>query len=87
MNKDLSYIIFSFCGSDQIAVYIKNISEVHVVNTLLFRYRRRAYVTPKSYLSFINGYKEVYTEKLNSINEQAERMQTGKQIHSMCGLK
>uniref|UniRef100_A0A8C0Z8U1 Dynein axonemal heavy chain 8 n=1 Tax=Cyanistes caeruleus TaxID=156563 RepID=A0A8C0Z8U1_CYACU len=41
------------------------------------RYRRRAYVTPKSYLSFINGYKEVYTEKLDSINEQAERMQTG----------
>ncbi|KAL2306085.1 hypothetical protein Nmel_003990 [Mimus melanotis] len=41
------------------------------------RYRRRAYVTPKSYLSFINGYKEVYTEKLRSINEQAERMQTG----------
>lgn len=55
--------------------------------TLWFRYRRRAYVTPKSYLSFINGYKEVYTEKLNSINEQAERMQTGKQMHSMYGLK
>lgn len=48
-----------------------------------FRYRRRTYVTPKSYLSFVNGYKEVYTEKLDSINEQAERMQTGKQIHSM----
>ncbi|NXH84858.1 DYH8 protein, partial [Edolisoma coerulescens] len=41
------------------------------------RYRRRAYVTPKSYLSFINGYKEFYAEKLHSINEQAERMQTG----------
>ncbi|KAJ7419450.1 dynein heavy chain 8, axonemal [Pitangus sulphuratus] len=41
------------------------------------RYRRRAYVTPKSYLSFINGYKEIYTEKLESISEQAERMQTG----------
>ncbi|XP_061847250.1 dynein axonemal heavy chain 8 isoform X2 [Colius striatus] len=41
------------------------------------RYRRRAYVTPKSYLSFINGYKEVYTEKLENINEQAERMQIG----------
>uniref|UniRef100_A0A8B9E3A9 Dynein axonemal heavy chain 8 n=1 Tax=Anser cygnoides TaxID=8845 RepID=A0A8B9E3A9_ANSCY len=41
------------------------------------RYRRRAYVTPKSYLSFINGYKEVYSEKLASINEQAERMQIG----------
>ncbi|KAM6355884.1 LOW QUALITY PROTEIN: dynein axonemal heavy chain 8 [Podargus strigoides] len=43
------------------------------------RYRRRAYVTPKSYLSFINGYKEVYTENLQSINEQAERMKIGKQ--------
>ncbi|XP_068255611.1 dynein axonemal heavy chain 8 [Nyctibius grandis] len=41
------------------------------------RYQRRAYVTPKSYLSFINGYKEVSTEKLESINEQAERMQIG----------
>ncbi|XP_075002904.1 dynein axonemal heavy chain 8 isoform X1 [Calonectris borealis] len=41
------------------------------------RYRRRSYVTPKSYLSFINGYKEIYTEKLESINEQAERMQIG----------
>lgn len=87
INKDLSYIIFSFCGSDQIAVYIKNMYEVDVTNTLLFRYRRRTYVTPKSYLSFINGYKEFYTEKLDSINEQAERMQTGKQIHSMYGLK
>ncbi|XP_010135844.1 PREDICTED: dynein heavy chain 8, axonemal-like, partial [Buceros rhinoceros silvestris] len=41
------------------------------------RYRRKAYVTPKSYLSFINGYKELYTEKLESINEQAQRMQIG----------
>ncbi|NWX18802.1 DYH8 protein, partial [Aegotheles bennettii] len=41
------------------------------------RYRRRTYVTPKSYLSFINGYKDVYTEKLESINKQAERMQIG----------
>ncbi|XP_009944314.1 PREDICTED: dynein heavy chain 8, axonemal, partial [Leptosomus discolor] len=41
------------------------------------RYQRRAYVTPKSYISFINGYKEVYTEKLKSISEQAERMQIG----------
>ncbi|KFQ24224.1 Dynein heavy chain 8, axonemal, partial [Merops nubicus] len=41
------------------------------------RYRRRTYVTPKSYLSFINAYKEVYTDKLKSINEQAERMQIG----------
>ncbi|XP_057271369.1 dynein axonemal heavy chain 8 isoform X1 [Pezoporus wallicus] len=41
------------------------------------RFRRRTYVTPKSYLSFINGYKEIYAEKLKSINEQVERMQIG----------
>ncbi|NXP03754.1 DYH8 protein, partial [Thinocorus orbignyianus] len=41
------------------------------------RYRRRTLVTPKSYLSFINGYKEVYAEQLGIINEQAERMQIG----------
>lgn len=46
---------------------------------LCFRYRRKAYVTPKSYLSFINGYKELYAEKLESINEQAQRMQIGEQ--------
>ncbi|XP_004619390.1 dynein axonemal heavy chain 8 [Sorex araneus] len=41
------------------------------------RYRRRAHVTPKSYLSFINGYKSIYTEKLGFINGQAERMNIG----------
>ncbi|XP_051710736.2 dynein axonemal heavy chain 8 isoform X1 [Oryctolagus cuniculus] len=41
------------------------------------RYRRRAHVTPKSYLSFINGYKNIYTEKLKYIHEQAERMNIG----------
>ncbi|XP_070274744.1 dynein axonemal heavy chain 8 [Myotis yumanensis] len=41
------------------------------------RYRRRAHVTPKSYLSFINGYKNIYTEKVKFINEQAERMNIG----------
>ncbi|XP_070634008.1 dynein axonemal heavy chain 8 isoform X2 [Bos indicus] len=41
------------------------------------RYRRRAHVTPKSYLSFINGYKNIYTEKVKYINEQAERMNIG----------
>ncbi|XP_027732137.1 dynein heavy chain 8, axonemal [Vombatus ursinus] len=41
------------------------------------RYRRRAHVTPKSYLSFVNGYKNIYAEKLKYINEQAERMNIG----------
>ena len=41
------------------------------------RYRRSTHVTPKSYLSFINGYKEVYTTKYKEINELARRMNTG----------
>ncbi|NWQ73189.1 DYH8 protein, partial [Columbina picui] len=41
------------------------------------RYRRRTYVTPKSYLSFVNGYKDVYAENLENINEQADRMKIG----------
>ncbi|MGH0152445.1 UNVERIFIED_CONTAM: hypothetical protein FKN15_022453 [Acipenser sinensis] len=45
--------------------------------TYFQRYRRRAHVTPKSYLSFINGYKTVYAEKHEYINDLAERMNTG----------
>eukprot|EP00118_Oscarella_pearsei_P013119 m.101516 g.101516 ORF g.101516 m.101516 type:complete len:4701 (+) comp37133_c1_seq2:73-14175(+) len=41
------------------------------------RFRRSTHVTPKSYLSFINGYKEVYTSKHKEINELANRMNTG----------
>ncbi|KAJ8009361.1 hypothetical protein DPEC_G00088090 [Dallia pectoralis] len=41
------------------------------------RFRRRTHVTPKSYLSFINGYKTVYTEKYTLINTLAERMNVG----------
>lgn len=66
-------------GTNEMAVHIKNMYSIDVVNMLCFRFRRKTYVTPKSYLSFINGYKEIYAEKLESINEQAERMQIGKQ--------
>ncbi|XP_063079703.1 dynein axonemal heavy chain 8-like isoform X2 [Engraulis encrasicolus] len=41
------------------------------------RFRRRTHVTPKSYLSFINGYKTLYTEKHSFINTLAERMNVG----------
>ena len=41
------------------------------------KYRRATHVTPKSYLSFINGYKEIYTQKLNEIESKAKRMNDG----------
>ena len=43
----------------------------------IFRYRRATHVTPKSYLSFINGYKTIYTDKRCNIGELAKRMNTG----------
>nr|WAW84834.1 axonemal dynein heavy chain A [Halisarca dujardinii] len=41
------------------------------------RYRRSTHVTPKSYLSFLAGYKTIYSEKKNYIGQLAERMNTG----------
>ncbi|XP_036378537.1 dynein heavy chain 5, axonemal, partial [Megalops cyprinoides] len=41
------------------------------------RFRRQTYVTPKSYLSFIEGYKIIYSEKSAHVGTLAERMKTG----------
>jgi len=41
------------------------------------RLRRHAYVTPKSYLSFINSYIGMYTRKRDELLETRERLQTG----------
>ncbi|KAF7256141.1 hypothetical protein EG68_07439, partial [Paragonimus skrjabini miyazakii] len=41
------------------------------------RFRRQTHVTPKSYLSFISGYMEVYNTKRKEIGILAERMNTG----------
>lgn len=38
-----------------------------------FRFRRTTYVTPKSYLSFIQGYKTIYAEKRSEVRNLAER--------------
>ena len=41
------------------------------------RFRRRCHVTPKSYLSFLTGYKGLYTEKLAYVSNLRDRMKTG----------
>ena len=41
------------------------------------RFRRSTHVTPKSYLSFINGYKAIYNEQKKNLNQLSERMNTG----------
>nr|WAW84836.1 axonemal dynein heavy chain C [Halisarca dujardinii] len=41
------------------------------------RFRRTTHITPKSYLSFIMGYKTVYTNNKQKIGQLADRMNTG----------
>lgn len=41
------------------------------------RFRRQTHVTPKSYLSFIEGYKQIYTQQHEGIGLLAKRMNTG----------
>jgi dynein heavy chain len=43
------------------------------------KFRRSAHVTPKSFLSFINSYKDVYMKKETDIGDMATRMNSGLQ--------
>jgi dynein heavy chain len=41
------------------------------------QFRRRTFVTPSSYLSFLNSYRTLYTEKKSAIDVLANQMKTG----------
>ncbi|XP_071768037.1 dynein axonemal heavy chain 8-like [Centroberyx gerrardi] len=70
------------CSADVKAAVVTTMGTYHdkvseTCESYFERFRRRTHVTPKSYLSFINGYKTLYTEKYNYINTLAERMNVG----------
>ncbi|PZC81902.1 hypothetical protein B5X24_HaOG211688 [Helicoverpa armigera] len=70
------------CSQDtkQQLIEIMGIVQDNVADTCVSyyeRFRRQTHVTPKSYLSFLEGYKVLYKEKHDSIAEMARRMTTG----------
>ncbi|KAJ8736205.1 hypothetical protein PYW08_006861 [Mythimna loreyi] len=70
------------CGEDtkQQLIEIMGIVQDNVADTCVQyydRFRRQTHVTPKSYLSFLEGYKVLYKEKHVNIAEMARRMTTG----------
>lgn len=44
---------------------------------IYFRFRRATHVTPKSYLNFIAGYKNIYQMKQTELGDGVEKMETG----------
>lgn len=47
------------------------------LKSIICRFRRQTHVTPKSFLSFLDGFKKIYADKKVSIMESDERMKTG----------
>ena len=61
---------------------VRHIATVHNLVTeacdeYFAKFRRHVYVTPKSYLSYIRSYKEVYRTKLSEIATQQRNVETG----------
>ncbi|XP_041950591.1 dynein heavy chain 8, axonemal-like [Alosa sapidissima] len=70
------------CSPEVKAAVVKTMGIYHdkvsvTCDSYFERFRRRTHVTPKSYLSFVNGYKTLYAEKHSYINTLAERMNVG----------
>lgn len=70
------------CPDDVKATLVQHMGQVHTHVTAACteyfeKYRRRVYVTPKSYLSFIAGYKALYTQKLDEVQGLADKIKNG----------
>ena len=76
---------FSMACSDESKNQLKlMMGHVHVFVTNACReyfekFRRHVYVTPKSYLSFIQGYKSLYSRKLANVEQLAKNINSGLQ--------
>lgn len=73
-----------FCSDDTKRHLQGMMAHVHVFVTSACReyfekFRRNVYVTPKSYLSFINGYKDLYSRKLDYVRGLASSINVGLQ--------
>ncbi len=55
------------------------ISALLLLQEYFEKYRRQAHVTPKSYLSFINGFKQLYAKKLAYNRDLATSINSGLQ--------
>ena len=60
----------------EVMAYIQDSTSV-ACGAYFERFRRSTHVTPKSFLSFIKSYKEVYTSQEEEIGEQSTRMNLG----------
>jgi len=70
------------CNDDDKFKLQEHMGNVHVAVTrackeYFEKFRRYVYVTPKSYLSFIDGYRGLYTRKLSEVRVLAEKINSG----------
>ncbi|XP_071995855.1 dynein axonemal heavy chain 8 isoform X2 [Engystomops pustulosus] len=80
-----SYFLSGFhfeCSSEVRSQVMEAMSAIHqkmseTCESYYHRFHRRTNVTSESYLSFINNYKTVYTDKRKYIKEESERMNRG----------
>lgn len=56
-----------------VIVLLSRVTESETFVSFNPRYRRATHVTPKSYLSFIQGYKTIYQEKRSEVQTLANR--------------
>ena len=70
------------CDESVKALLQQHMGHVHTAVTTACKeyfekFRRNVYVTPKSYLSFIDGYRSLYQKKLDDVNVLADKINSG----------